>query len=819
MVQVSYPGVYVQEVSSGVKTITGVATSIAAFFGRATMGPVNRAVRCLSYSDFERNFGAPHALSELAASVKLFFDNGGTDCYVVRLAHDPRAAAVTLLNLDGRRVLNAAAKMAGAWGNGVRLEVDYNTTNPGETFNLRVSHESGGRVIKTESFSGLSMDFTSPRYAPTFVTQSSELIKLDLNDDPGTGLGDITSAASFYNTNTFAGFSQSRRPLGTDLAGVLGTLQGLLGAAVPRTSFDISVNNSAYVTVNLTGFSTTVGDYADLNAVEAALQNRVNTALSSLAPAQTVVVTLDPITAAGTPLDGQQVLTITAATPATTSVRVRRAAASDISAGLMLGAENGGIELARFSDYRPVPTGTAFLINDAAGNGLARLNAITALTQNPNDLTTIRLDGVDIALALNTTAAANDGWFRDNLPGDSPSGHNDGIREKLRMIANAISDSATSRYRAEVHGYMLVILPKDGSANQRPTVVINGGAAGDATTAFGNALNVNVRQYMLGIGGQSTHVGVPVDGLDGTMPEFADYVGSINQQTGFYALDAVDLFNLMVLPADREMSDTLRQQLWGPASVYCQQRRAFLIIDAPDSWTSPQGRPLIVQNSGEVNTLRATVVKDHSAVFYPKIRINDRGTVTTLNPSGALAGLFARIDATRGVWKAPAGTEADLRNLIGLNVKLTDRENGVLNKLGANCLRVFPSGFVNWGARTMEGSDDTPSDYKYIPIRRLTLFIEESLYRGTQWVVFEPNDEPLWAKIRLNVGVFMNNLFRQGAFQGSTANEAFYVKCDKDTTTQADRNLGIVNIQVGFAPLKPAEFVVITIQQIAGDLK
>lgn len=118
----------------------------------------------------------------------------------------------------------------------------------------------------------------------------------------------------------------------------------------------------------------------------------------------------------------------------------------------------------------------------------------------------------------------------------------------------------------------------------------------------------------------------------------------------------------------------------------------------------------------------------------------------------------------------------------------------------------------------MDGADDLGSEWKYIPIRRLALMIEESLYRGTQAYVFEPNDEPLWAKIRLNVGAYMNGLFRQGAFQGTSRSEAFYVKCDGETTTQADRNLGRVNIEVGFAPLKPAEFVVITIQQIAGDL-
>jgi len=152
-------------------------------------------------------------------------------------------------------------------------------------------------------------------------------------------------------------------------------------------------------------------------------------------------------------------------------------------------------------------------------------------------------------------------------------------------------------------------------------------------------------------------------------------------------------------------------------------------------------------------------------------------------------------------------------------MKLTDAENGVLNPLGINCLRIFPIyGSVAWGARTLDGADATGSEWKYTPIRRLALMLEESLFRGTKWVVFEPNDEPLWARIRLNVGAYMLGLFRQGAFQGTSPKEAFYVKCDAETTTQADRNLGIVNIQVGFAPLKPAEFVVIKIQQIAGDL-
>jgi phage tail sheath protein FI len=180
---------------------------------------------------------------------------------------------------------------------------------------------------------------------------------------------------------------------------------------------------------------------------------------------------------------------------------------------------------------------------------------------------------------------------------------------------------------------------------------------------------------------------------------------------------------------------------------------------------------------------------------------------------------MARTDATRGVWKAPAGIDASLTGVLGLSDALTDKENGVINKLGINALRTFPIfGNVVWGARTMRGADQAADEYKYVPVRRTALFLEESLYRGLKWVVFEPNDEPLWAQIRLNVGAFMQSLFRLGAFQGTTPNEAYFVKCDKETTTQDDRNKGIVNIVVGFAPLKPAEFVVVKLQQLAGQL-
>jgi phage tail sheath protein FI len=251
------------------------------------------------------------------------------------------------------------------------------------------------------------------------------------------------------------------------------------------------------------------------------------------------------------------------------------------------------------------------------------------------------------------------------------------------------------------------------------------------------------------------------------------------------------------------------------AEQYCESRRAFFLMDTPSGVTTPNG----IKNYLAAND---TLRDKNAALYYPRVDVPDALNAFRLRSfgaSGTIAGLCARIDSARGVWKAPAGTEANLVNVPQLDYNLTDGENGVLNPLAINCLRNFPVfGNICWGARTLEGADQLASDWKYVPVRRFTLFLEESLYRGTKWAVFEPNDEPLWAQIRLNLGAFMQSLFRQGAFQGKSAREAYFVKCDSETTTQTDINNGIVNIVVGFAPLKPAEFVIIQIQQIAGQI-
>jgi uncharacterized protein len=310
--------------------------------------------------------------------------------------------------------------------------------------------------------------------------------------------------------------------------------------------------------------------------------------------------------------------------------------------------------------------------------------------------------------------------------------------------------------------------------------------------------------------------GVLTGGADGEVPDTsAELIGSPDKREGIFALDGIapDIFNILCLPAAANLDQDNRVDAYGKALNYCIQKRAFLIVDIPAAVNTPS------EMIAEFNKLNPG---NYAAIYFPRLRVSDplnSGRPRNVAASGTMAGVYARTDATRGIWKAPAGTDALLRN-ASLDVVLTDGQNGGLNPLGLNVLRNFPIfGNVAWGARTLEGADQRASEWKYIPVRRTALFIEESLYQALKWVVFEPNDEPLWAQIRLNVGAFMNDLFRQGAFQGRTPQEAYFVKCDSETTTQNDINRGVVNIVVGFAPLKPAEFVVIRIQQIAGEIQ
>jgi len=347
--------------------------------------------------------------------------------------------------------------------------------------------------------------------------------------------------------------------------------------------------------------------------------------------------------------------------------------------------------------------------------------------------------------------------------------------------------------------------------NQSSLVNVSGSLPGDRPAA---SEEPGPGEDPFGENTPATNYVVTTEATDGAPLEIGDYTGNSSAKEGLYQLKKADLFNLLCLPPEGATAD-YPPGLLTAAVALCEEERAMLLVDSPSGWGDKDAA-----KSG----LDAVVAKSkNAALFFPRLKQPNQlrdNQVEEFVPCGAVAGVMARTDTQRGVWKAPAGIDATLRGVPELSVKLNNAENGELNPLGINCLRSFPViGRIVWGSRTLRGADILADEYKYIPVRRLALFIEESLFRGTQWVVFEPNDEPLWAQIRLNVGAFMNNLFRQGAFQGTTPRQAYFVKCDKETTTQNDIDRGIVNIVVGFAPLKPAEFVIIKLQQIAGEIE
>jgi phage tail sheath protein FI len=303
-------------------------------------------------------------------------------------------------------------------------------------------------------------------------------------------------------------------------------------------------------------------------------------------------------------------------------------------------------------------------------------------------------------------------------------------------------------------------------------------------------------------------------------------LGTTDYDAGFTALTRADVVNIVCVPpeiprsaADSSWGDTNQAVFTNALNNFCVPHRAMLIVDPLSTWTT------VAQVVAGFNTAFPGITGNaarNAVMYFPRVLEADtvlaNRTVTTVS-CGIVAGIMAATDATRGVWKAPAGIDAGIAGTLGLALNMTDQENGQINPIGINALRTFPViGSVVWGARTLRGADVLADDYKYLPGRRFALFLEESLVRGLKFAVFEPNDEPLWAQIRLAVGAFLNNLFRQGAFQGRTPAEAYFVKADNETTTQNDINLGIVNVLVGFAPLKPAEFVIIKLQQIAGQI-
>ncbi len=308
-------------------------------------------------------------------------------------------------------------------------------------------------------------------------------------------------------------------------------------------------------------------------------------------------------------------------------------------------------------------------------------------------------------------------------------------------------------------------------------------------------------------------VGSFANGQDSSqLTESDHYLGDEAARTGIYALEKVDIFNMLCIPMDTEATDDTCKAVNPAAAEFCEKNRALFIAEPLLAWKNDA----LQGNWSSIQPTDLTINGDtgrYAATYFPRVKIPDpqmKDRERIFSACGLITGAMATNDLNFGVWKAPAGQEAGLAGVTGLEVKVNDQDNGFLNPIGINCLRDFPIvGPVIWGDRTLRGADLLSDDYKYVSVRRLTNYIEDSLMRGTQWAVFEDNDESLWSQLRLSIGAFLKELSVLGAFY------SYSVKCDASTTTADDIAKGIVNVEVLFAPVKPAEFVVLKFQQTA----
>ena len=879
----TYPGVYIQELTSPVHPITGVATSIAAFVGYTARGIDNRAQQIFSFSDYQRLYGGLASNSEVGYSVQQFFLNGGSQAYVVRT---PRSGALDASVAFGNNLANSVAVTAlssGAWANGQLLaDVDFSGLSAVVSGTVDVTAAGAVTGDGTSFTSSLSLGqylvfAADPNHTPCQITAITSATSLTVTPGVGPYTGTtaiVMSDPTAFNltvTNLVDGTIESfpNVSLNNNLSSYIGNVvndldngsslvsvavaapgltaipppaTGLVGATFTMLGFLSTLEQATITGINLTSGSASVA--SSTNAFTSALVGQVLVFASDATNTHYQVATFTSSSSITLTSDfgGSNATNTTAATVAPVAIAGINLTNGSASVASSTNAFTSAL-VGRLVVFASDPTNTFYQVASFASAGSITLTA---------NYTGSSATGTTATPVINT-ALANLGFFLGvSEPSPTPAplpiavkviAAGSSIPLTFSGLAILLQTAINSALAAQMPSASVQCTVAGVGVNQSirinalipqaPDAVLNitsgsptyADIAGPLQLLAASSPSQNVSHYALGTGNTWGSVTASTAGSDGVgLPATTDLIGDPGSNTGIYALTLPDVFfNLLCIPeATRAIPGNPSAQdptvdpnsIFSAAIALCDTKRAMLLIDCPPFVNT-------VASAVDWKTSGLTVVDPNGAAFFPRVRLPDplnNYQLRTFAPCGVVAGLYARTDTTRGVWKAPAGTEATLSGVQALVYKLGDTEQGVLNPIGLNCFRNFPVyGSVLWGARTLVGADAMANQWKYVPVRRVALFLEASLYQGTQWVVFEPNDEPLWSAIRLNIGSFMQNLFIQGYFQGQTPDQAYFVKCDSETTTQTDIDNGIVNIVVGFAPLMPAEFVIIQIQQLSGQ--
>jgi hypothetical protein len=975
----TYPGVYIEELSSGVHTITGVATSIAAFIGWAPQGPTDRATLIESWADYQATFGGLDARSKLGYSVNQFFANGGTQAYIVRLVWEdsltaapgtnPTPSATAVAAGVGYATAAISASLGAIISPSIHLSVGTPVLQSLSIGPANLPPIPLGAALQFTA-TGKSSDGTSSTLASAkWASSNTGVISINVNTGSATATGagtavltatsglvsgtltvTVTAAALTAITVTPPPFTlpegQPQPPTGPPL----GPTQQL--AATGNYSDGTSQDLSSVVTWSVPGGSDSLVTPTGLAIAGVTPASTTTVSAKWVGVTGTTVVTVGPAIVLGISIQQTAPVATVGMTVSFSAVAMSSNSPTPAPIPGTWHSSNPGVATILGHVATAVaPGSTTITITSGSITASATLTVTTAIL-NAVSITPIHPSvAVGLNLQLKALGIYSDGTSADltssadwqsATPADASvdqhtgivTGHNlnpaVAITATWQTFVGGVMTNVVGTTNVAVTAPVLQsiaitptsvsLLSSGQTAQLKATGTLSDGTTPDLTStatwtssapavatvsstglakavASGGSLTLfaanpgawgnNLRVAVLPQTTDPTRFGLLVQqitptgqlqtlesfvnlSIAPTDPLFAvtvidtdsRYVSFINPATGkpvvptgtpsptapltpvalnggddgavlvpasdqnfeialtskanqgVFFLDRVDIFNLLCVPGETDAPtiSTLQQ--------YCADKRAFYIVDAPQLSTISG----LVQ-SGPVGSTPGPITGTHannSAYYFPWVQAPDPlfGNRPSLYPPcGFVAGIYAATDASRGVWKAPAGIQASLTGVSGLQYNLTDLENGDLNIQAINCLRQFKVfGDVVWGARTLQGNDQAGSEWKYVPIRRLALYIESSLYEGTQWVVFEPNDAPLWSQIRLNVGAFMQGLFLQGAFQGSSPQQAYFVKCDAENNPQASIDLGVVNILVGFAPLFPAEFVVIQIQQIAGQV-
>ena len=874
-IQTSYPGVYIEELPSGQHTIAPVATSITAFLGRAPVGPTDEPKTITNFGDYQRFYGGLSHDYPLSFAVRDFFANGGSQAVIGRLfePNDPADSGVAVLPFpasppmlpDGwllqKKVSKGEATLQvygppdseGEPVPGMQLFIGGDKLTPYTvtSYSPQKSASEPATIDIIPAFTGSGCSICCPLTFQQSPSPSGWRVSTgsanSLTLTGGDGLPELGDRVQFVG------------PTGETQTETIQSVGKITGADATALSVPLTLTAKMKV-VPYGGQSVQI-----LPPLQSTPPSgwQVAGPLTQKDKAGTVPVA----NGVGTPLvnsifmfasDPSAAFRVTHFTPAQSGKKPSPANLEfELVGDGQMPSSLRFCDLLEFEDTAPADYtisagpksvgGTTMTVDASKAQGALDVGytfkiqggavpdptvyTIRVIDQSKGTISFLPGARTQFSSSESVTfspplrlVAANPGRWGNGL---SAQVDTKGITERTAKPYKSFGLAQEDLFNLTLT--LRNAANKVVASERYLNVAVRTG--GDST-GYPGALH-KVLQSQSNLARQAGSAMVPPSngaiatasgGDDGTYLQVATITGNENTHTGLYLLDHVQQIDMLCIPPDGRLLPSVPRTYWDidpavlqAAATYCTDRRAILIADPPTDWTDKVKNgdvseidPSSLQIEG-VNSAGIEVERN-VAVYFPRVYMEDATSKNQerLFPAcGVIAGVMAGNDAAKGVWTTPAGTDAGLAGVTKLEVPVSETISGTLNPLGINCLRTFPViGNVIWGGRTLRGADAFDDNYKYLSVRRLTLFIEDSLKQGTLWSVFEPNDEALWSSLRLSVESFLKELSIQGAFYD------YKVSCDAKTTTATDIELGRVNLLVQIAPVDPAEFVVIEIQQV-----